>query len=371
MLRPDPLSGGVSLTSPGEGHTDITMVEELVQLKVSATTCHTHVSFTLKNTGQDTNLEVGFPFAYPGELKEFTALVDGKAAETAEHSKIYVTPLKQQHTGYWRVWKMNFRAGESHNVEVAYTSPTTVWMQTFYFDDRTSPWYHGAAKDAVDAAIEARMVRYILMTGSYWKGPIGRCRIEMTLDGLTKDNVRDIQPAGATVSQNSIIWDLHDLKPEQDMIVTFHPHLRDEETIGFLENLQTQHPDDFSIIDFLSREYSKREETFYKREEMFYRRVVLNWQGPLVLWGPPPPEQPADQHLHSQAILDLALKLTRTYQAEDVTGINDPISSKLVAILTDALRQLDAAALAQNVKESQRASIQAALDWCQKHRAKR
>ena len=80
----------------------------------TATRCDTNALFQMKNlTDAAVTMEVGFPFAYPDDLRDFKVKVDGKTVENLADKSVG----KRQK---WKVWTMTFPAGKVTAVEVDY-----------------------------------------------------------------------------------------------------------------------------------------------------------------------------------------------------------------------------------------------------------
>lgn len=77
-IAPDPLSGGRSIQSVDD-KSPVKLVTEKIVIDLSDTRATTRGDFSLKNTGPlPIALDIGLPFAYPDDLKDFKVVIDGK-----------------------------------------------------------------------------------------------------------------------------------------------------------------------------------------------------------------------------------------------------------------------------------------------------
>ena len=298
-IAPAPLSGGKSLEIKGNAKTNVAMVDEVVKLKLSRATCRVDVVFTMKNTSAKyETMQVGFPHYYPDELKDFKAAVNDKpvAVKVATESETTSSPdfpdIKGQRRIYWETWPMTFAPEAPVKIAVSYStklregSTWTVGM---------SPVAHRlselVAKDdqpALQKQLVSREATYILRSGSHWSGPIGRCRIEVTFEGLTADNLSleslRFERSAATVTRDKVVWDLKDYEPQQDVDLTITPEITRAAMLKLLEKFQKQHPHDPSITDMLF-EYlvaAKRQ----PEADALMLGLLNHWQDKVAIFGP-------------------------------------------------------------------------------------
>lgn len=256
-IAPDP-EYGQSL-SPRE-RTSVAMTKETVTVTLGKKGARVRAVFTLKNTGQATSLEVGFPDVAqasshgsddpPGDfsgykLHDFAATVDGaavehgykwvrnqesprekaeieakirelkenlekagdaKARERIERDLNWQQRRLEQWAWYgWLVWDMKFEAGQERRVEVSYGVPYR-------------PPYR-------PTLLQEANFEYVLKTGALWKDPIGRALIEVKFaDGLTAKNFASASPSGYAESGEGLTWDLKDVEPEEDVRIRLNLH---------------------------------------------------------------------------------------------------------------------------------------------------
>lgn len=223
-----PLSpGGSSLEAPQGVNTNVRMLAEEVNLtiepferpvpanKEDSPAYHmralVEAVFLMHNLGAaDESFDVWFPLAaslrYPGMLpywpdnivSDFKVWVNGEPTATEQVQAPDVGDPSQQST--WARFAMNFPAGQDVTVRVNYT---------LYSSGRRP--FGG--------------FEYILQTGAGWKDTIGKAVINVYLpDTITAENVslagKSVeglpiapQPAGYTIENNVIHWELTDLEP--------------------------------------------------------------------------------------------------------------------------------------------------------------
>jgi hypothetical protein len=282
-IAPWPPTGGTSLALAGPKRVQVVMVEEHVTLRVSPTATRARATFTLRNTGGATELEVGFPYQHDNELLGFAASVDGQAV--SHHDSSPVTDgrpsLKASRLWMrWKLWRMAFAAGATHGVEVSYSGVPAPGSASFALLPFQHPWLRGAAGREVTRKLTPLAVDYVLWTGGLWKEPIGRCRVEVAFEGFRRDQVLwVVGPAPSAESPSGMSWDLEDFKPTADIHLEFLPYLARSEVVPFLESLQAAHPDDPLLAQTLGYEY-KRDEL--RRAELF-ARFLRGWRLPISL----------------------------------------------------------------------------------------
>jgi len=115
-------------------------------------------NFILKNTGDETELEMGFPFPAPSKKNpyyfkpsNFDVLLNGKKAKFSDKE------CKEGDFSLWYHWKVKIPEKETLVVTIRYR----------YFSSQpyTESWYD-----------PYHYSRYLLSTGKYWKGPIGKIK---------------------------------------------------------------------------------------------------------------------------------------------------------------------------------------------------
>ncbi len=266
-IAPAPLSGGKNLTFKGNAKTKVAMVDEVVKLKLSRETCRIDVVFTMKNTGTKAEtMQVGFPHEYPGEFEDFKAAVDDKpvvvkaAAESESDSSSSFSTPKRWELIYWKAWQMTFAPDKPVKIAVSYSTKLRKGsMGTVVMSPVARLILESVAKEdqpALQKRLDSRDTTYILRSKNHWSGPIGRCRIEVTFDGMTADNLTPgslrFEQFAATVTRDKVVWDLKDYEPKDDVDLTITPEITRTAMLQLLENVQKQHPHDPSVTGTLS-----------------------------------------------------------------------------------------------------------------------
>lgn len=255
-IAPSPLSGGTNLVKKGVEKTNVVMVDEVVKLRVARETCHVDVVFTMTNKGNVAEtMPVGFPFFRPDELKDFKAAInDTVVAVTNESGGQVGGGSFDQPAGwkpYWKLWKTTFPPGKPVKIAVSYwtklSSAPWGWnVELQKMPDLLTALVPDSERAALESKLDVRRVTYILRTGGDWSGPIGRCRIEVSFDGMSSDNLvlhgLNFENDQATVASDKIIWDLKDYEPKRDVEFRVSPHITRTATLQLLERHQKQNP---------------------------------------------------------------------------------------------------------------------------------
>jgi hypothetical protein len=196
--------GGV--LKPMHGHPSVRMVSEEVHIKLPQD--EVEASFTFHNDGQPVTVLIGFPEQGKGknytQFTHFRSSVDGKPIKVMRF--VQEKPSDEENDDYYKYW----------------------WIKRVHFDRGQTRVilnrYEGGAY-VTDYGVAG--FNYILRTGASWKGPIGRARIVCDLRGLHNNAPMAFQPAGYRRIGDTVVWDLHNFKPKQDIHI--------EWTDGFLD----------------------------------------------------------------------------------------------------------------------------------------
>lgn len=287
-IAPNPMSGGVNLQVPGNGKTEIVLVHNTVQLKVSPARCWTRAFFRLHNTGPATELDVGFPFSYEGEAADFELSIDNQTVKHSEQTETGKTPIGQPVKRWWKVWNMTFATDETHLVEVRYSNVLNGFIPTSNVPDYypfVREWraegkdyslrdYGCSEAIGLHDAVMAKSVSYMLITGSYWKGPIERCRVEAEIEDVPTDSIVDVWPAATSFSAERIVWEWKHVDPANNVVFTFVGNYSPRGvTIPVMEQIAAQNPADAPLretLELMKRDFS--EENIKLRRKRFDRR---------------------------------------------------------------------------------------------------
>lgn len=341
-IAPNPLSGGVNFYAKTD---KVEMSEETVTMNVSATRCKTHAIFHMKNlTKEPVSMDVGFPFAYPTDLQEFRAKVNGKEIKNVAEK----TAGKRQK---WKVWTMTFPAGKTTKVEVDYWNDLTAiysWVTgidsvpklllsfTSYkmkprgkANEEEQKQYNELAQQ-----LQHKEVRYILKTGAGWAGNIGKCKVIVKFDGVTTDNLitqfpiqnEEYQPRDPKVMSKEMTWELKDFEPKDDIYFQISPNITQQEVREMIEATLKKHPH-HPRLTRLYGEYCKYPEEKLDHEKMI-DEMLAHWSTRFAIDGP---DYVDKTHAHeSFQVWFIARKLT--FQRYDSPPLSEARLKKLLPV---------------------------------------
>ncbi|HEX8551968.1 MAG TPA: hypothetical protein VF681_10495 [Abditibacteriaceae bacterium] len=288
-IAPEPMSGGISLEAPGSSRTEIVLLDNVVKMHVSPKLCKTRAFFRLNNTGKTTALEVGFPLLYKGEAADFLVFVDNKRVGFKDRTQATKTPIGQPHTRRWKVWTMQFKRGATRSVEVRYSNRLAhgvYWgsegksYPSFLKWRRTRKDYNLAdygypARIELHEFLSVKTVEYVLTTGSYWKGPIKHCRVEVNIDNVATDSIVEVRPLAKFFSTQRLVWEWTNVEPARNVVITFVGGMSPRQTtIPYLEKVAARNPLDEELQETLNgmkRDFSSAR-NIKERQERFIQR---------------------------------------------------------------------------------------------------
>lgn len=189
----------------------VRMASEEVRLKVSPQNTWVDVTFTFVNDGPAREVLVGFPVGSPGgdelrgdlELHDFRAWVDGEAVTAERRDGVHPQePLVDEHGRAltypaWFTWTIPFESGQQRTVRNTYRATN----------------YHNSSDEAATG--------YILRTGRVWRGPIGKARIVVELDGILPGQLSGVFPTSYYWQGERMVWEFLDFEPERDITLRF------------------------------------------------------------------------------------------------------------------------------------------------------
>ncbi len=181
-------------------------------------------------------------------------------------SEDYVTPIGQHRPQYWKAWNMSFAAGQTHLVEVRYSNPPSAGVTTnlraftgynFSNYDINGPTDYQMADYGFPRRVmfselgKLRMMQYILVTGSYWRGPIERCTVEADIEAVVDDAICAVFPPAQILNSQRILWSWTDIEPPRNIRLIF---LSDapKKIIPYLEQIAARNPNDLALRDNLA-----------------------------------------------------------------------------------------------------------------------
>ena len=379
-IAPEPLQGGKNLSVMGKEKTSVAMVDEVVKLKLSKDTCQVDVVFTMKNTGKTPEtMQVGFPSVYKGELRNFSATINDipvKVSQKAEKWLNYREEYKVtvEETTHWETWEMTFPPDKPIKIGVSYFTKMrdNHWRTVYEYSvaEALGAFVSVEEREALEMKLVTRRIEYILRTGGHWSGPIGRCRIEVTFDGLTTDNVdlskQFFEKDRATITNDKIVWDLKDLEPKRNVELSITPETTGQATLALLEKTHQQHPEAVRITIILS-EFLTAANRQAEADKLLLE-LLTQWQDKIAIWGPESENMPALQSSHD--VFHLIVKRTHEQSWVNPVGFLNP-SDFAPVIERIALRVQEQSKLAEPIfKDSVKLyarNIDQMLAWCRKH----
>jgi hypothetical protein len=202
----------------GEGETvwpieskEIEMVAETVLVQPAEIGWDADCIFILRNTGESTEVQVGFPDQTkrsPGEestqgtIENFRCFIDETQVQV-EHKNSIQSPLDPEiEYPYAYVWIMSFKKGQTRKV-----------INSFSFKGMFS-------SDGLNTLV------YVLRTGSLWKGTIKKGLIEFNLGEIDPHFCSFIKPVGYVIKKNKIRWTFSDFEPKEDVWIGYYRKLQ-------------------------------------------------------------------------------------------------------------------------------------------------
>ncbi len=203
----------------GEGETvwpvennEIEMVAETIRVQPGENRWDAQCIFVLRNTGEKTEIQVGFPDqtgwepeAEPknGTIRNFRCFVDGREV-TVEHKKGIQNPLNPElQYPFAYVWKVSFKKGQTRIVGNTYTFGG----------------FHRANGDEV--------LTYVLKTGALWKDKIREADIIFDLGQHDPEFASSIKPSGYLTVGHKLHWVFKDFEPKNDIEISLGPLLQE------------------------------------------------------------------------------------------------------------------------------------------------
>ena len=270
----------------GEGETvwpveskEIEMVAETVLVEPGEDGWNANCIFILKNTGEATEVQVGFPdltLSGPGyeetevgTIKNFRCFVDGEEIQVG-HKKGIRNPLKPElEYPFAYVWKMSFQKGETRRV-----------VNTYSF------------KGTIIAGGETYLT-YVLRTGSLWKGKIGVADVTFNLGKHDPNFTSCLNPPGYLIEEHKVRWIFNDFEPMEDIKICLRPFLQqwysevakygETDSVEILRRLleesdwlwEKRHVLDYECIEKLINQLSKYQDVAEHRMKLVERKKEI------------------------------------------------------------------------------------------------
>lgn len=217
-----PVPGGMVV--PVESR-DVTMLDEKVELFLGRAGYDVTVTYRFRNEGRAQVVEMGFPNREenPPEMtlaavKDFQALVGDRRLPVIRRAGKTEKTDTRTVINFWECFSVPFAAGEVKTI-------VNTYRQRYDVDYRQT----------------RRLVEYVLVTGAYWKGTIGRIEVVATPRGLRWDDLEartawdarggkqrfalSASPAGFTRAGEKLSLTLRDVKPTENVVLALPPLL--------------------------------------------------------------------------------------------------------------------------------------------------
>ncbi len=298
-IAPDPLGGGVNMLGKSDA---VRMAGEVVTLTVTPDRCTTHAVFQMKNlTADDVTMEVGFPFAYPTDLEQFTVDVDGKAMKD-------VSLKSRGRRRKWYVWDMTFPAEKTTTVTVDYQSQLDWPHHSWNFDGgnvqnlllsftaarvkrQQATEEEKLRYEVLKKRLRYEQVQYIMTTGAGWAGTIGSARIEAKFQGFTSDNLVTRYPkpgtgqfSTPTVKRDGLIWEKKDFEPTNDIVFYLSPNITRRELKAWAADLLRERPHHPELTRMVVALADGPQET--ARADALFDAMLVHWSTRMTFDGP-------------------------------------------------------------------------------------
>ena len=206
---------GVDLTPLEEHVPNIVMREEQVEIYVYSDIAVVEATFWLQNNGKATEISVGFPCLgresrfkpHDSGLADFAAFVNGKPVTVLSRN------LDNEYYPVWYVWTQSFPKYAESCVKVRYHTVL------FHY-----------------AHVSRIPFTYVLRTGRFWKGHIGKACITVHARGIPLTAIQEATPPGFVIDeqQNTLSWTFENLYPEDDIGLLLSPSIIQGDAVGMV-----------------------------------------------------------------------------------------------------------------------------------------
>lgn len=201
----------------GEGETvwpienkEIEMEAETVMVKPGEKDWDATCIFVLRNTGEKTKLQVGFPDMVDesrdldlekGTIRNFKCYIDGKEVRVEHKTGIKNALNPERGYPFAYVWKMFFKKGQ-----------TRVIRNTYTFGG-----FHNTSGDEI--------LIYVMKTGALWKDKIQEADIIFDLGQHDPEFASSIKPSGYLTVGHKLHWVFKNFEPKDDIEISLGPLL--------------------------------------------------------------------------------------------------------------------------------------------------
>ncbi len=178
---------------------DVVLAREDLDIEIRLRHVLVDASFRFENKGPAQKLDVGFPCA-AGKWAADSGLTCRDRLEVRVNGrKVRVGRTKNKAKEHFRNWKMHFPAKASTELRLRY--------RTSIVNDRYSIPLAGMS-----------LLRYRLVTGAMWAGPIGELNMRVT---VPPDTLALIRPLGYQRAVGRVEWKLTNYEPREDLVIGF------------------------------------------------------------------------------------------------------------------------------------------------------
>lgn len=203
---------GIGKTLRPRDDTMVRMVRETVDVIIDGDTARVRCEFDFVNEGPAVTLEVGFPRGYNskeyvdelGDLNDFTV-----RTEYGGSNSLPVTESRM----------------ERKNVPNRYGFVEVKWLMcTIPFEStsktqKVTVEYWSRLNVAKHAVFSDLLFKYVLITGSFWRGTIGEAVVTVQLPNTRPEQLTLIKPDGYVLNGAELSWRFTNFEPAEDIVL--------------------------------------------------------------------------------------------------------------------------------------------------------
>jgi hypothetical protein len=210
-----PVPGG---TVVPQGNNDITLKSEIINIHLDRDNYNVAVDYVFENNGDAREVVMGFPNEEGMEMegiKDFKAFDEGKQLQVEKK----LSEEAEYYKKYFECFNVNFNKGQTKHIKNTY-----------------SHFYEHDYNDTM------RRMKYILNTGSLWKGKIESVEVNIILEKVTPHEINqtspyfkmpggksfkgiEISPASYKKTPHGYTMDFKNIEPDFDIVITMPPLL--------------------------------------------------------------------------------------------------------------------------------------------------
>ncbi|HAK59563.1 MAG TPA: hypothetical protein DCO77_04160 [Nitrospiraceae bacterium] len=220
--------GGFGTGSFGSGHLEaigtnqVEILNEDLNIELYRDHAKVTVTYIMKNTGEVVTVKAGFPntiYGNKNEIREYHIEVDGSETKYkyVKGGAIKSIPVPDALAGgdidnpmkiSWFVSSVKFKKGEQKKIAISYSSRYQL--------------SHGGP--SMDDNYASELFRYLLSTGSTWKGPIQKGKVTIKPISIDSELIT-IKPAKKFIRvDNTFTWEFDNLEPtwKDNILIDFN-----------------------------------------------------------------------------------------------------------------------------------------------------